>query len=145
MNRANVAFSDELTQLKAAKAMTLASINAVNRFYGDNARNEQELIAHIADMVMDVYAMESSLLRTQRILTDRGIEQSRVQADITRVFARDGAIRVENAARAVAGEVEDEKFEAAINMLTHRSSMKAIAARRRIADAVINAGRYPLS
>lgn len=144
MTRANVAFSEELLLLKSAKAMTLASIAAAHRAYGDAARNEQEVIALIADMVMDVYAMESTLLRTQRLLTDRGIESCRVQADITRVFARDAALRIQRAARAVASEAEDEKATAAIDALTHRSPMKSIAARRRIADAVIQAGRYLL-
>ena len=136
----------ELMQLlvQAAKSMTLASFGAANRAYGDGARHEQEVIAHIADMVMDVYAMESALLRTQRLLTDRGIENSRVQADITRVFARDAASRVERAAHAVASETEDQKCEAAIDELWHSSPMKSIAARRRIADAVIHAGKYNL-
>ncbi len=145
MTRANVAFSEELLLVKSAKAMTLASIAAVNRAYGDGARNEQEMIALIADMVMDVYAMESALLRTQRLLTDRGIESMSVQADVTRVFARDAASRVERAARAVASEISDEKCSSVIDELAHRSPMKSIAARRRIADAVINAGRYFLS
>jgi alkylation response protein AidB-like acyl-CoA dehydrogenase len=145
MTRANVAFGEELSLVKAAKSMTLASIAAAHRAYGDDARNEQEVIAHIADMVMDVYAMESALLRTQRLLTDRGIEKIGVQADITRVFARDAASRVERAAHAVASEIEDEQCSAAIDALAHRSSMKVIAARRRIADAVISAGRYFLS
>jgi hypothetical protein len=68
-----------------------------------------------------------------------------VQADITRVFARDAASHVERAARAVASETEDEKCEAAIDELAHSSPMKSIAARRRIADAVISFGRYFLS
>ncbi|MEK6323324.1 MAG: acyl-CoA dehydrogenase family protein [Acidobacteriota bacterium] len=144
MTRANVAFSDELLLVKAAKSMTLASIGAGNRTYGDGARNEQEVIAHIADMVMDVYAMESALLRTQRLLTDRGVENCGVQADITRVFARDAASRVEKAARAVASEVDDEKCAAAIDEFANRSPMKSIAARRRIADAVIQTGRYSI-
>jgi alkylation response protein AidB-like acyl-CoA dehydrogenase len=142
--RANVAFSDELLLLKAAKSMTLVSIGAANRAYGDGARNEQEIIALIADMVMDVYAAESALLRTQRLLTDRGIEATRVQADITRVFTRDAASRIERAARAVASETEDDKCSAAIEELSHRDPMKAIAARRRIADAAIQAGKYHL-
>ena len=142
MTRANVAFGEELSLVKAAKSMTLASIAAAHRAYGDGARNEQEVIALIADMVMDVYAMESALLRTQRLLTDRGIEKTPVQGDITRVFARDAASRVERAALAVASETEDEQCSAAIDELAQRSSMKSIAARRRIADAVINAGKY---
>ena len=124
--------------------MTLVSIGAANRAYGDGARNEQEIIALIADMVMDVYAAESALLRTQRLLTDRGIEATRVQADITRVFTRDAASRIERAARAVASETEDDKCSAAIEELSHRDPMKAIAARRRIADAAIQAGKYHL-
>lgn len=142
MTRANVAFSEELLLVKAAKAMTLASLEAANRVFGDTARNEQEVIALIANMVMDVFAMESALLRTQRMLADRGVEHCAVQADITRVFARDAVSRVEQSARAVVSEIEDEKCAAAIAELTHHSPMKSVAARRRIADAVIQAGRY---
>jgi len=89
--------------------------------------------------------MESALLRTERLLTDRGVEAIHVQADITRVFTRDAALRVESAARAVACETADEKCSAAVDELAHRDPMKAVAARRRIADAVIQAGRYFLS
>src|SRR5262249_14782442 len=134
--RANIAFSEELLLLQSAKAMTLASIGAAHRAYGDGARNEQEVIALISDMVMDVYAIESSLLRTQRLLNEKGIEATPVQADITRVFARDAAARVERAARAVAYETEDVKCAEAIDELSHRSPMQSMAARRRIADAV---------
>jgi len=143
--RANIAFSEELLLLQSAKAMTLASIGAAHRAYGDAARNEQEVIASISDMVMDVYGIESSLLRTQRLLNEKGIEATPVQADITRVFARDAAARVERAARAVASETEDAKCAEAIDELSHRSPMQSMAARRRIADAVISAGRYFLS
>ena len=145
MNTANLSFREELRFVDSAKAMTLASIGATHRTYGDGARSEQEIIGQIAEMVMDVYAMESALLRTQRLLSDRGIDTTRVQADITRVFVRDAASRVERAARAVASETQDEKCIAAIDNHAHRAPMKAFAARRRIADAVISAGKYFLS
>jgi alkylation response protein AidB-like acyl-CoA dehydrogenase len=144
MTRANVAFREELLLVKAAKSMALASLEAVNRVFGDTARNEQEVVALIANMVMDVFAMESALLRTHRVLADRGVERCAVQADITRVFARDAASRVEQSARAVAGELEDEKCAAAIAEFAHHSPMKSVAARRRIADSAIQAGRYPV-
>ena len=145
LNTANLAFAEEVSLVRSAKAMTLASIACARRAYGDGARNEQEVIGKIAEMVMDVYAMESALLRTQRLVSSKGIDNCRVQADITRVFARDAASRIERRARAVASETEDEKCAAAIDNFAHRSPMKSIAARRRIADAVINAGRYFLS
>ncbi|HKA21279.1 MAG TPA: acyl-CoA dehydrogenase family protein [Blastocatellia bacterium] len=143
--RANVAFSDELLLLRPAKTMTLTSIGAVHKAFGDAARNEQEVIALIAEMVMDVYAIESTLLRTQRLLTDRGIEGTNIQSDITRVFTRDATSRVERAARAIASELEDQKASEALDEIAQRSPIKSIAAHRRIADAVIEAGRYFLS
>jgi alkylation response protein AidB-like acyl-CoA dehydrogenase len=144
LSLANVEFSDEVKIIKGAKAMTLASIGGVARAYGDRARDEQEALGLIADMVMDVYAMESALLRTQKIMADRGKEDCPVQADITRVFVREAASRIERASQAVAAETADDKSTPVIDQLTHRAPIKAIAARRRIAEAITEAGRYNL-
>ena len=95
-------------------------------------------------MVMDVYAMESALLRTQRVVADKGAESAAVQLDITRVFLRDAAARVEQKALAVATETENEKCAALVKELAAAEPIKAIAARRRIADAIIAAGKYIL-
>jgi alkylation response protein AidB-like acyl-CoA dehydrogenase len=145
MNVANLAFKHEILTLTTAKSMTLLAIESVFRAYGENARDQQEALGLIADMVMDVYAMESALLRTRRLFAERGMEKCSIQTDITRVFARDAALRIERAARAVVTETEDEKGAELIDQLVEHSSIKAIAARRRIADAVIQAGRYFLS
>ncbi|HTG15858.1 MAG TPA: acyl-CoA dehydrogenase family protein [Blastocatellia bacterium] len=145
LNVANKAFKREILMLSGAKSMTLLAIESVFRAYGENARDQQEALGLIADMVMDVYAMESALLRTRRLFDERGMEKCLVQADITHVFARDAALRIERAARAVVTETEDDKGAELIDQLAQHSPMKAIAARRRIADAVIQAGRYSLS
>ncbi len=145
MNVANKAFKREIVMLASAKSMTLLAIDSVARAYGDRARDQQEALGLIADMVMDVYAMESALLRTRRLFDERGLEKCSVQTDITRVFARDAALRIERAARAVVTETADEKSGELIGQLSAHTPIKAIAARRRIADAVIEAGRYFLS
>jgi len=142
MTRANVVFTEELLLLKASKGMTLAAIAAAQRAYGEGARNEQEVIGLIADAVMELYALESALLRAQRLLTDRGVDRIALPADIVRVFARDAALRVERAARTIASETQDEKCSTAIDRLVHRSPLQAIAARRRIAHEAISTGRY---
>jgi hypothetical protein len=124
--------------------MSLAAIGAVVTAYGERARDEQEAIALIADIVMDVFAMESTLLRTQRLVMERGINRCAVQTDITRVFTRDAAARIERDAFAVANETGDERCDKAIRQLAHEAPIKAIAARRRIAEASLAAGRYNL-
>jgi butyryl-CoA dehydrogenase len=148
MSAANAAFSHELIMLAGAKQMTLAALAAANRTYGDRARDEQEVLGLIADMVMDVYAFESALLRTQRLIGQRGAHSSSLntQTDITRVFARHAATRVEQAARTVLTETSggDPKSGTGIDQLVHRSPIKMIAATRRIGEAMIAAGKYNL-
>src|SRR5436853_2707759 len=143
---ANIAFSDEVRMVRSAKAMTLAAIGNVAHAYGDKARNEQEALGLASDMVIDVYAMESALLRTQKLLLSRGRDSAAVQSDITRVFIREAMMRIERAARLIATETADEKTDstALIEDLIHRAPIKMTAARRRIADAVIAAGKYNL-
>jgi alkylation response protein AidB-like acyl-CoA dehydrogenase len=146
LNLTNALFADEIKLLACAKGMALISISGVLRAFGDNARNEQEMMGLIAEMVMDVYAMESALLRTQKIMSARGEAACSTQTDITRVFAREAAARVERAARTIATELADgeDAITPVIDRMRHRAPLKAIAARRRIGDAAIEAGRYNL-
>jgi alkylation response protein AidB-like acyl-CoA dehydrogenase len=144
LTQANIVFHDEMKILGGAKAMTLAALGSVSEAYGDKARDEQEALGLISDMVMDVYALESALLRTQRLLTDKGEENVAVQIDIARLYAREAASRIEKACRTVAIETANEHCASAIKDLVHYAPIKAIAARRRVADSVINAGKYNL-
>ena len=141
MSVANAAFSHELRMLAGAKAITLAAINNVVTAHGDKAREEQELLGLIAEMVMDVYAIESSLLRTQRLMTERGLGRAGIQTEITRVFAREAAARIERAGRMIATETGGEDVS---DRLAHHAPIKSIQARRRIADSMIAAGKYNL-
>jgi butyryl-CoA dehydrogenase len=143
---ANAAFSHELRMLAGAKKITLAAINNVVTAHGDRARDEQELLGLMAEMVMDVYALESAVLRTQRLIIERGLERSAIPIEITRVFARDGAARVERAGRMIATETNTEEDKGAdlIDRLTHHAPIKTVQARRRIADSMIAAGKYNL-
>ncbi|HJQ23542.1 MAG TPA: acyl-CoA dehydrogenase family protein [Blastocatellia bacterium] len=143
---ANIAFSDEVTMLRRAKTMTQAAFGSVAQAYGDRARDEQEALGLISDMVMDVYAMESALLRTQKLMLARGEQAASVQSDITRVFIREAMTRIARAARLIVNETagEGEDRAALIEGLIHRAPIKMIAARRRIADSVIAAGKYNL-
>src|SRR5262249_18747808 len=145
--RAPQGLDDELRLLAAAKARTLASIALADSTYGDKARDEQEILALIAEMVMDVYAIESTLLRTLRLIEDTGPSRVATQIDVARVFTRDAVGRVERAARAIATEAaaEAEVGVAPAGGLGSVAPIKAIAARRRIADGIIAAGRYNLS
>jgi hypothetical protein len=146
LNLATAILSNELKMLAGAKAMTLLAIGSIARAYQDKTRDEQEALALVSDMVMDVYAMETGLLRTERLIAALGEDRVSAQTDIIRVFVRDAAARVERAARIIAVETSDGHDVAlmSIDKLRHRAPFKLIAAKRRIADATLAAGRYNL-
>jgi alkylation response protein AidB-like acyl-CoA dehydrogenase len=140
VQRAQSSLADEYRMLASAKMIALKSFESLVRAHGDRARDEQEQLALIADMAMDIYAMESALLRTDRLIVEG--RDARVQTAIARVFARDAAARVERAARLLAAELE---MAQEIDGSAYRAPIRTIAARRQIADAVIAAERYNLS
>ena len=68
--------------------------------------------------------------------------------DITRVYAGDAADRMEHSAKQVVAALSDDAEADAlldgVRRLTRHKTFNAVAARRRIADSVIKAGRYHL-
>ncbi|HKV42462.1 MAG TPA: acyl-CoA dehydrogenase family protein [Blastocatellia bacterium] len=139
-------FAEEAMLLRAAKNMVLASIAASDRVYGENARDQQEILGSIAEMAAGVYALESALLRTERLVAERGPARAKIQTDIVRVFARDVACCVERAALAVETEMSEEGpgTDSEISRMARRAPFKSVAACRRIADSFIEAGKYNL-
>jgi hypothetical protein len=133
--------------LADAKKTAILSLAAVARAYGEKASEEQEVMGLVAEMLMEVYALESALLRTEKLMASRGEERSRTPVDITRAYASDAADRVASSARqlvaALEGSGEAEHLASAVMKLAPQRPINTIAARRRIADAVIEAGRYP--
>ena len=104
-----------------------------SRLHKSIARDEQEILGYLADIAIENYAVESARLRAAK----HG--KSGVVTDIVNVYAADAADRIEHSARQVAGAVAGiPPFH------PERAPFDAIAARRRIATAVIDAGRYTL-
>ncbi|HEX7809296.1 MAG TPA: acyl-CoA dehydrogenase family protein, partial [Thermoanaerobaculia bacterium] len=97
---------------------------------------EQELLGHIADIAIDTYALESAQLRVAK----RG---SAVHRDVVDAFAEDAAGRIVKATRAATaflGLDLDEELRA----IRDRAQFDSIGARKRIADAMLAAGKYAL-
>jgi hypothetical protein len=96
---------------------------------------------------MEAYAVESAHARAQK-LAKRGDRRAAVAADIAQVYASDAAERIAAASRSVSatllGRTVDRAFAHAVEQLAAPTAFDAISARRRIADAVIENGKYPL-
>jgi butyryl-CoA dehydrogenase len=136
----------ERNLLARARRVTLWALGQAARTYGKGLAREQEVVGRLADMAIEVYALESAILRAEK-LHARGGGCAGIAVAMTQVFASDAADRlahhVKNAVASIAAPDAAGAIDAAHARLRH-PAMDTIAARRRIADAIIDADRYPL-
>ncbi len=141
-------FSAARELLARAKRLVAFTLGRAQSMYGNALASEQEVLGHIADIIIEVYAFESALLRTEKLVATRGEDGCAAPVDITRVYAGDAADRMEHSARQVVAALGDDdeagSLLAAVRRLTSHVTCNTVAARRRIADSVIKAGRYYL-
>ncbi len=132
--------------LGRAKRLTTQLLGLASKKYGKGLGSEQEVVGRLADMAIEVYALESAILRAEK-MQKRGGGNAAIARDIVSVFAADAADRLgiaaKNALATIAGPDAAAAIDRAVALLGH-GPIDTIAARRRIADAVIEAGRYPL-
>jgi alkylation response protein AidB-like acyl-CoA dehydrogenase len=133
--------------LAPAKRLARAALGQAAATYGDAVREEQEVLGHAADIVIEVYAIESAIARSEKLVR-RDQERGKVALDVTRVYTSDAADRMAHAGKQVlaalaARSVTEPGLAGAIGDVAKHAGCDTIAARRRIADGVIQAGRYP--
>ena len=133
--------------LGRSKRLAIAALSAVSQAYGQAAREEQELLAHIANIVIEIYATESAVARAEK-LSRRNSASGELAADVVRIYAGDAADRIAHDAKqivnAMATRVDrNEALDEARTAVLEHKGIDSVAARRRIGDAAIQAGRYP--
>jgi alkylation response protein AidB-like acyl-CoA dehydrogenase len=129
-----------------AKKVALMVLGTAAQKYMLALSEQQEILLGVADIIMDAYAMESAILRTRKLVSARGEEQSARHLDITRVFCNDAVARVEARAReTLAAMSEGDELRtllAALRRFTKNTPINTVAARQRVADAMIKANKY---
>jgi len=139
--------AEEVRVIANAKKMFLQAAGGAVQKFREKLAEEQELIAALANMVMEIYGMESSLLRAQKAADAKGEVSASVLIDAARVFIADAAERVDHEAkRAIAAVHEGDMLLTQLAVLKRfgkRPVVDTIALRRRIAAAVEAQDRYP--
>lgn len=129
-----------------AKKVALMALGTAAQKYMMTLADQQEILMGIADIVIDAYAMESAILRAQKLAAAQGEEAAARYVDMTRVFCNDAVERIEaNAKNTLAGMSEGDELRtllAALRRFTKLTPMNTIVARRAIADAMIKANKY---
>jgi hypothetical protein len=112
--------------------------------YGHKIGDQQEVLMHTADILMDVYAADSAVMRS---LEAAASPKASLHSDAARVFVNDAAMRIEASARqALAAMVEGDTLRtmlAALRRLFKMVPINTAELRRRIADETVAKGAYP--
>jgi alkylation response protein AidB-like acyl-CoA dehydrogenase len=139
--------AEESRTIANCKKMFLQAAGGAVQKFREKLADEQELIGALANIVMEVYAMESTLLRAQKAAASKGEAATSVMIDAARVFIADAAERVEHEAkRAIAAVHEGDMLTTQMAVLKRfgkRPAVDTIALRRRVAAAVQSQDRYP--
>jgi alkylation response protein AidB-like acyl-CoA dehydrogenase len=134
----------EMSLVRKAKKIALFTLGVAHQKHGAQLEQQQEIIMSISDIVMEVLAMESSLLRRRKLAGDRGANA----ADACTVYLRDALTRIELASRTtISACAEGQELGTKLSRLRAYAShdpVNAIALRRQIAARLLAAERYTI-
>jgi alkylation response protein AidB-like acyl-CoA dehydrogenase len=141
------ALESEHDALANVKRLALAALATATHAHGAAIRDEQEVLAHAANIVIESYAIESALGRAEK-MTKGGSDRGAIAQDVARVYTSDAMDRVAHAGKqivnALRGRTERlDQLHGAVASVRDHVGVDTVTARRRIGDAAITAARYP--
>jgi butyryl-CoA dehydrogenase len=134
--------------LANVKKMALFAAGAASQKYMMGLADEQEVMGALADCIMEVFALESCLLRAEKLIAAKGPAAAKQAVAMTRYYAAKAAQTVELSARKVISTVAEGDMlrtqMAILRRLAKHEPADTIALGRQIARHVLAAGRYAL-
>jgi alkylation response protein AidB-like acyl-CoA dehydrogenase len=139
-------FKSKEISIRNFKKAALVLLKAVSEKFTKTLVMEQEIMNNISDLIMLLYAAESTLLRLKKLEKTRNVESQKIYRDILDVFVYDAAASIRksgsDAINSFAfGEVKD-MLEKGIDYWTDVEGINVRDARRRIAGMLISENRY---
>ena len=138
--------AEERRLVKMVKKAALFCAGVAVQKYLETIEEQQEVLAAIADLVTETFAMESGLLRAQRALDRDGPEAAAIKVAMIRTYINDAIPRMDATAKAVLATVEEGDMLrtqlAGLRRFLRYTPVNTVALRRKIADRLIEQGRY---
>src|ERR1700674_1914172 len=145
---------EERKLVAQAKKLGLFVSGAATQKYMQTIQDQQEVMGAIADMTIEIYAMESAVLRAQKMVegvssSKQGEAAAALPIAMTRVYLTQALERVEAAAKKVMADVAEGDMLrtqlAIVRRLSKHEPFNTIALRQQIAQKTIERGKYTLA
>ena len=138
--------ADERKVVANVKKLALFAAGAATQKYMQAIQDQQEIMGAIADMAIEAYALESAVLRAQKLVEASGEDASSLPIAMTQVYLSQAMEKAEAAARQIIAAIADGDTRrtqmAILRRLAKYEPFDTIAARQQIAQRVIDAGRF---
>ncbi len=132
--------------LDMARQIFILVAGAAVEKYGTDIKDEQEVLGYLSNIMIEIYAMESGLIRAMKSLLAAGEEQSRLKVDMVQVYLNDTMRKIDEYATNIVTAMETGDVLAAqldaLGKLARLAPINTVAPRRRIAAAIIDAEKY---
>ena len=137
----------EIRLVSGAKKISLMLLGLAAQKFQAKLADQQEVMGYCADVVMETYALESALLRTQKKAQRDGEAAAAPFAAALKVFAEGAVSRIEGAARQALPTIESDDMLATcmegVARFTDRQPLPTIPLRRTLAMLTLDKDGYP--
>jgi hypothetical protein len=139
-------FEEKRFYVRNFKKAALLLLGVVSDTFKRTLTSEQEILFNVSDIIMQVYASESALLRLEKLESLRGAEAVSIYRDIVDVFIYEAADLIrKNAVDAINSFAEGEERQKLVLIAEKLSAVAPVntkEARRRLAAKVIDDNKY---
>ena len=136
-------FAEERKLVSHAKKLGLFAAGVATQKYMQKIQDQQEIMGAIADIVIESYAMESALLRVQKLDAGKGND---LTTTMLRVYLEAGIEKVESTAKKILAAVSEGDMlrsqMAILRKLAKHDPFDSIGLRQKIAHKIIESGKY---
>jgi alkylation response protein AidB-like acyl-CoA dehydrogenase len=141
--------AEERKLVAQAKKLGLFAAGSATQKYLQAIQDQQEIMGAIADMTIETYAMESAVLRAQKLVESKGEKHAQLALAMTRVYLTQAMEKIEAAAKKVIAAVAEGDMLrtqlAILRRLAKYEPFNNIELRQQIAQRVIEVGKYTLA
>jgi len=139
-------FAEEKEVLKRLKKSVLMVAGKAAQTFGPKLDDEQEILMNIADMLIEIYASESALLRAEKLMLAKGEEACKLQINAAKVYLNDAVDKINKAGKEAicsftSGD-EQKVMLMGMKRFTKISTVNPKQLRREIAEAMISNNQY---
>ncbi|MCB0537592.1 MAG: acyl-CoA dehydrogenase family protein [Bacteroidetes bacterium] len=137
----------EMEAIQKAKKAILMAAGAAAQKYMQKLDREQMILMEVADMLIETFVAESTILRVQKLASMKGEEAVSLHADMARTLVSDTLERINTHGRhAIMAFAEGDMLTMMLMGLKRFTKFEAYnttEARKRVAKAIIESNTYP--